>query len=95
MKRSVREEGFKVHDALVLITVKTAITWMRKNNYLHQWLLPFNVLQDEMTYAGRPIGNIPKFIPLDKSLNRDILKSLHFHCVLGHFVLKGKVNNKE
>ena len=34
-------------------------------------------------------GNIPKFMPLGNSLNRDILQSLRFHCVLSRFFLDG------
>ena len=49
-----------------------------------------NGLQDGTPYAGRPVGNIPKFMPLDNSLNRDILHSLRFHCVLSRFVLDGE-----
>ena len=54
-----------------------------------------NGLQDGTTYAGRPVGNIPKFMPLDNILNRDILHFLRFHCVLSHFVLDGEVTDEE
>ena len=84
-----------MHDVLVLMEAKTTITRMRKNYNLHRWLLPFNGLQDGTPYAGRPIGNFLKFTPLDHSLNRYILHSLHFHCVLSRFVLKGKGNDEE
>ena len=46
-------------------------------------------------YAGRPEGNDPKFIPLDNSLNRDILHSLRFHCFLSRFLLDGEGKHKE
>ena len=68
---------------------------MQKNNYLHRWLLPFNGLQYGTLYAGRPLGNSPKFMPLYNSLNGDILHSLLFHYVLGRFVLKGEGNDRE
>ena len=46
MKGSVHEDDFFiVHDALVLMTATETINWMRKNGYLHRWLLPLNVLQ--------------------------------------------------
>ena len=91
MKGSVREDNFFiVHDDLVLMTSNETITWMKDNNYFHCWLLPMNGLQDETPYAGRPVGNSTKFTPLDNSLNRDILHSLHFHCVLSCFVLDGE-----
>ena len=55
---------------------------MKEKNYFHRWLLPMNGLQDGTPYAGRPVGNIPDFMPLDNCLNREILHSLHFRCVL-------------
>ena len=73
---------FIVHDALLLMTAKETIEWMKYNNYFHHWLLPMNGFQDRTPYSGRPVGNSPKFMPFDDSLNRDILHSLHFNCVL-------------
>ena len=79
MKGSVNEDGFlMVHDPLVLMAAKTTITWMRRNKYLHRWLLTFNGLQGGMSYVRRPVCNIPKFVPLYNSLNRDILYSFCF-----------------
>ena len=54
-----------------------------------------NVLQDGTPYAGRHVGNSPDFMPLDHILNRDILHSLHFHCVLIRFLLYGEVTDEE
>ena len=54
-----------------------------------------NGLQDRTPYYGCPVGNIPDFMPLDNILNRDILNSLHFHCVLSHFLLDREVTDKE
>ena len=68
---------------------------MKEKNYFHRWLLPIIGLQDGTTYAGRPVGNSPKFMPLDNGLNRDILHSLSFHCVLSHFMLDGEGIDKE
>ena len=42
---------FTVHNDLVLMTAKEKIKWMRKNSYLHRWLLPLNVLQDGTPYS--------------------------------------------
>ena len=66
-----------------------------KNNYLHRYLPPFNGLQDGTPYVGGPVDNIPEFMNLDKILNRDILHSLCFHCVLSRFFLKGEGNDEE
>ena len=52
-----------VHDALVLMTPKETIKWIKENNYFHRWLLPMNVLQDRIPYSGHPVDNIPEFIP--------------------------------
>ena len=91
MKGSVHEDDFFiVHDALVLMTAKETIKGMKEKNCFHRWLLPMNGLQDGTPYAGRPVGNIPEFMCLDNSLNRDILHSLRFHFVLGRFVLDGE-----
>ena len=39
----VHEENlFIAHDALVLMTSKETITYMKENNYCHRWLLPMN-----------------------------------------------------
>ena len=91
MKGSVHEDDFYiVHDALVLMTAKETINWMKEKGYLHRWLLPLNGLQDGTTYAVPPVCNSPKFMSLDNSLNRDILQSLRFHCVLSHSIIDGK-----
>ena len=90
MKGSVHEDYFFiVHDDLVLMTAKEKIERMKEKNYFHRWFLPIIGLQDGTTYAGRPVGNSPKFMPLYNSLNRDILHCLRFHYVLSRFVLDG------
>ena len=68
---------------------------MKENNYLHRWFLPMNGLQDGTPYAGGPVVNIPKSMPLDDSLNRDILHSLRFNWVLSRFVLDREGTNEE
>ena len=74
MKGSVHEDDlFIVHGALVLMTAKETINWMRQNGYLHIWLLPLNGLRGGTPYTGLPVGNIPEFMPLDNSPNSDIL----------------------
>ena len=79
------DDFFIVHDALVLMSAKETIKWMKEKNCFHRWFLPMNGLQDGTPYAGRPVGNSPEFMPLDNSLNRDILHSLRVHCVLSRF----------
>ena len=91
MKGSVYEENFFiVYDALVLITSKEKMNWMIKNGYSHGWLLPFNILQDGTSYAGRPVGNKPKFTTFDNLLNCDILHSLRMFSVLRRYIVDGE-----
>ena len=96
MKGSVHEHGFFiVHDALVLMTEKETIEWMKVKNCFRRWLLPMNVLQDGIPYAGRPVCNIPESMPLYNSLNRDILYCFLFRCVLSRFLIDGGGTDKE
>ena len=96
MKGSVHgEDSCIVHDSLVLMTSKETIKCMKENNYFHYWLLPINGLQYRTPYSERPVGNSSDFMPLDNSLNRYILHSLCFHCVLSRFLLDGKVTDEE
>ena len=90
MKGCVNEDNlFIVHDYLLFMTAKETITWMKENNYFHLWLLSIGGFQDGTPYDGRSVGNNPDFMPLDNSLNRDILHSFHLHCVLSRSVLDG------
>ena len=96
MKGYVHEDDFSIfHDALVLMTVKETIKWMKENNYFHPWLLPMNGFQDRTPYYGRPVGDSPEFMPSDNILNRFILHSLRFHCVLSRFLLDGEGTDEE
>ena len=79
----------------MLMTAKETIKWMKEKNHFHCWLMPMNGLQDRKPYDGRPVGNNPEFMPLDNSLNRDILHSFNFHCVLSHFLLDGEGTDEE
>ena len=54
-----------------------------------------NGFQDGTPYAGRPVGTSPEFMPLDNSLNRYILHSLRFNCVLSRFVIEGEGRDEE
>ena len=98
-KGSVHEDDlYIVHDALVLMAAKETIKRMKQKGYLHHCLIPPYGLQDGTTYAVRPVGNIPKFVPLDNilnSLNRDILQSFRFHCVLSLSIIYGKEITEE
>ena len=45
------------------------------------------VLMTEEGDNQMDVCNSPNFMPSDNSLNRDILHSLRFHCVLSRFLL--------
>ena len=95
MKGSVHEDDFYiVHGALVLMIEKEKIKWMKQNGYLPKWLIPLNGMQYGTPYAGRPVGNIPKLMPLDNSLNRDILHYLCMHSVSICYILYGEETDK-
>ena len=66
-----------------------------KNNYLYLWFLPFNGFQDGTPYSRRPVVNIPEFVPLYNSINREILHSFHYNFILSPFVLKDEGNDEE
>ena len=54
MKGSVHEDDlFIVHGALVLMTAKKTIEWMKEKNCFHHWLLPMNGFQYRIP-TGRP-----------------------------------------
>ena len=56
MKGPVHEDNlFIVHDALVLMTAKETIKWMKENNYFHRWLLTINGFQDRTPYTGHAL----------------------------------------
>ena len=98
-KGSVHEDDlYIVHDDLVLLAAKETIKWMKQKGYLHHWLITINGFQDGTPYAGRPVGNSPKFIPLYNRLNilnRDILQSLRFHSVLSLSIIDGNEITEE
>ena len=80
MKVSVHKDNlFIVHDALVLMKARETIKWMRYKGYFNIWLIPLNGLKDGTPYSRHPVGNSPEFMPLNNSLNREILHSLRFH----------------
>ena len=50
--------------------------WMSDRGYKEKWLVPQNDVHIKLTrYHGNPIGNIPKFMTLNNSLNADIKRS--------------------
>ena len=96
IKGYVHEDDlFIIYDALVLMKPKETIKWMKDNTYFHRWFLPMNGFQDRTPYAGRPVGNNPEFMPLDNSLNIDILQSFSFHFFLSLLWINGERTDEE
>ena len=69
------------HDALISMTNKDCIDWMREEGILKRWILPELGMNDEIIvvdqegnvkvntrYSGRPVGNCMELMPLDNSL---------------------------
>ena len=96
MKGSVHEEDyFIINNYLVLLKSKETINLMRQRGCLHRWLLPLNGLQDGTPYVGHPVANSPEFVPLDNSLDCDILHSLNFNSILSCYILDGEGTDEE
>jgi hypothetical protein len=68
-----------MHDALIQMTCKSTIQWMKKIGIYHRWILPELDLNIGTIYAGRPVGNSPEFMPWDSSLNKDVDDAFHRH----------------
>ena len=68
---------------------------MKQNGYLPRWFIPLNGLQDGTPCADHSVGNSPEFMPLDNSLNWDILHSLHIHSFLSRYILDGEETDGE
>ena len=90
-----KDDLFIIHDALVLMTAKETIKWMRHIGYLHGRLLPLNGIQYGTPNFSSLIGNIPEFIPLYDSLKRNISHSLRMHSVLSRYILDGEKTKGE
>ena len=52
-------------------------------------------MQGGTPYAGRPVVNIPEFMPLDNSINGEILHSLHMNSVLSRYIVDGEKTDQE
>ena len=73
------------HDALLLMTAKETIPWIRANVYYKCWMLPELALHaDDPDLANslhQPFGNSPEMMPWDISLNQDVHVCLSHHDV--------------
>ena len=79
-----KDDWYLYHDALALMTANVTMERMEKTmvdgkSMKSRWLVPQNGVNAHTVYEGRPVGNSPKFMPLDSSLNNDIKVSLNRH----------------
>jgi hypothetical protein len=83
-----RDNFYFYHDALTLMTCKTAVEYMKQKDIYKHWVLPEQGLfsrdhdPELKAYAGRPVGNSPELMPLDNSLNRDIHTAVQKHIAM-------------
>ena len=83
-----RDNFYFYHDALTLMTCKTAVEYMKQKDIYKHWVLPEQGLfsrdhdSELKAYAGRPVGNSPELMPLDNSLNRDIHTAVQKHIAM-------------
>ena len=80
-------DWFFYHDALSLMTSGTSRTWMRNTVFdgkiiMERWLVPQNQLNAGTIFCGRPVGNSPGFMPLNNSLNQDMLICHRYYCAV-------------
>lgn len=64
------------------MTAKSAIKWMNEEGFIATWFVPQNNVNVGMRYHRRPVGNSPKFVPLDNSLNADVKRAHDGHVDL-------------
>ena len=55
---------------------------MFQGEKISRWLVPQGGLNIGTIFYGRPVGNSPEFMPLDNSLNQEVLMSHRFHCAV-------------
>ena len=75
------------HDALSLLTSHEYPKYMKSTHFndksAHEkWLIPQNYLNVGTPYYERCVGNSPKFMPLDNSLNYGLKLSHVYHCAV-------------
>ena len=71
------EDNFLIyHDALSQLGEKEAYEYIISKGYDKHWLSPLLGINAGTTWAHRPTGNSPEFMPLDRNLFRD------FHCTV-------------
>ena len=82
-----QNDCFFYHDALSFMTSGTSWAWMSNTIFdgkiiMDRYLVPQNQLNAGTLFCGRPVGNSPEFMPLNNSLNQDILMCHRYHCAV-------------
>ena len=93
-RKAIGPDYMVYHDALSLMTGKTAVQYMRDKGYYSHWILPQLGLMeaggdDLNSYRNRPVGNSPEVMPLDCSLNEQVHRAVRSHVELTQ-IYKGK-----
>ena len=74
-----KDNFYFFHDALLLMTSKGTVEWMKEKGIYKHWLLPMKGLNEGTRYAGRPVGDSPELMPLDSTLNKDVDDAVKMH----------------
>lgn len=72
------------HDALLLLVARSTVNWMKQMGHYERWIKPPPGMQagNLETYNERPVGDLPKFMPWDTSLNNDLHLAVKRHIAL-------------
>ena len=88
-KKMVGSDDYWVaHDALSVMTAKESVKYMKQKHYYEHWVKPECGLLDSHSstdvqkWKDKPVGNNPKYMPLDNNLNNDLHASVLTHCIM-------------
>ncbi len=70
---------FFYHNTLSLMTANNTAAWMKELNIYQHWFLPELDINAGTCYQGCPLGKLPKMMPLDASLNKDVDDGVRTH----------------
>ena len=70
------------------MTAKESVKYMKQKHYYEHWVKPECGLLDSHSstdvqkWKDKPVGNNPKYMPLDNNLNNDLHASVLTHCIM-------------
>ena len=85
-----QNDWWVVHDSLSLMTAASSRRYMDQKGFLKHWVLPEKEMYEDLPenskvrkyWTNKLVGNNPKAMPLDNSLNNDVHTAVQSHCVL-------------